>query len=536
MANELVIPPDLLPETGEQVTLVDDQTFTFRPQFGRAWMQRNSYGDPRWQFVRRYRGLRQKDRARLQAVLNEAQGAYRTIMVSPAQAPSGTWVSVCGGEVLANTEFSNTTGWSIAGTCTFAVNNGVLRSTSNANGQNQVLSSTVAGTVYAPYAGRSLVRFGPMPSDSSTTYATYFDDVSGTAVLEDFAVAVAGASRYAVGQLVPLTATLRCAPYLRTPGTVVAGDYFEVNFVSLARCMLADGGGNLLVHSDALGTAPWGVSSGSASSTNGNGSPDGSLTDQYLQELNTSNIEHYTTQGVTVPAALGEFTASVSAKAGVRNWLLLRIAEGIGSTYVYAWFNVATGVLGSTTTGANWASLRVNIAPQGGGWYRCSITAKKTNAATTLAIIVQAANSDGTSTYAGTTSAVAITMWRPSLNAGSVPTRGTLTTTVAVAASTQSGPGIYVKGLPASQTGLLVAGDWVEVDGQLKQLTSSLDSDASGLGYLQFRPKIARAVADNTPVIVTKPMGRFMLGDVAKWSAESGLYADSQVTLDEVYE
>lgn len=67
-------------------------------------------------------------------------------------------------------------------------------------------------------------------------------------------------------------------------------------------------------------------------------------------------------------------------------------------------------------------------------------------------------------------------------------------------------------------------------------LTASLDSDAAGLGYLQVRPKVARAIADYTPIIVTKPMGRFVLADNAQWLARAGLYAEYDLTLDEVYE
>ena len=67
-------------------------------------------------------------------------------------------------------------------------------------------------------------------------------------------------------------------------------------------------------------------------------------------------------------------------------------------------------------------------------------------------------------------------------------------------------------------------------------VTASLDSDAAGLGYLQFRPKLHRPVNDNDPIIVTKPMGKFLLRAGAQWDNRFGQYADMELTLDEVYE
>jgi hypothetical protein len=43
-------------------------------------------------------------------------------------------------------------------------------------------------------------------------------------------------------------------------------------------------------------------------------------------------------------------------------------------------------------------------------------------------------------------------------------------------------------------------------------------------------------VNDNDPIIVTKPMGRFLLRDGARWDNRFGHYMDLDLTLDEVYE
>jgi hypothetical protein len=171
----------------------------------------------------------------------------------------------------------------------------------------------------------------------------------------------------------------------------------------------------------------------------------------------------------------------------------------------------------------------------GNSWYYCAMVARKTGAATTLGCLVGVQNADNLSQYVGDGSS-GVFAHRPTVFPGSSFAMPVLTESAAAAASSQSGSGIYVKGLPASQTGLLVPGDWVEIDGQLKRLTAQLDSDAAGLGYLQVRPEIYRGVADNTPIIVTKPLGRFTIPGVIASDNMFGLNSDYQLTMDEVYD
>jgi hypothetical protein len=82
----------------------------------------------------------------------------------------------------------------------------------------------------------------------------------------------------------------------------------------------------------------------------------------------------------------------------------------------------------------------------------------------------------------------------------------------------------------------LRSGDWFEINGELKQCTTSLDSDAAGLGYLQFTPGIATSPADNDPVIINCPMGRFMLGADPDITENFGAYTDVSLDLVEVYQ
>ena len=79
--------------------------------------------------------------------------------------------------------------------------------------------------------------------------------------------------------------------------------------------------------------------------------------------------------------------------------------------------------------------------------------------------------------------------------------------------SSQIGGSLVIDGLPTSTNGLARAGDWFEVNGELKRLTADLNSDSSGNGYLIFEPTLRTSPANNAPVIFRNPMGRFLLAE-----------------------
>lgn len=532
MANELVIPPDVKPDSGETVELVDDQTVSFRPQFGRAWSQRNSFGDPRWRFQRRYRALRMSDRARVLLATSEAQGGFRTIMVSPAQEPRGTWVAQAGGELLSNADFSNgTTGWNNASQGSVSASDGVARLTATSAGISGFYQN-YSSTAGVPYALRSVVLrgrgFSSIPvtvslDDSATNIAMTSDDGASGGYLVASGVPSTGGS----GPTYPAL--------FSTSSGMLAGDYASVLFTSLSRCFLVDGGGNLLLQSDVFGTT-W-VPTNSTITSNTIASPDGTGTGDAIVEASTATEQRYVEQTLTVSSSTADYSFSVDIKAGFRSWAYLWVYEtATPANFGRSFFNLFSGALGTLANGGAWGGARAFIASRGNGWYRVTVVVRKSTSATGLTVRIGATNADNTLSYSGTAATEAQYYWRASMSASGVPSIGAQTTTTQAAASSQSGSGVPVKGLPASQSGLLVAGDWVEIDGQLKRLTAPLNSDASGLGYLQVRPKIYRAVADNAPVIVTKPMGRFVLTDKVSHQAMFGLYADFDLTFDEVYE
>jgi len=63
-----------------------------------------------------------------------------------------------------------------------------------------------------------------------------------------------------------------------------------------------------------------------------------------------------------------------------------------------------------------------------------------------------------------------------------------------------------VDALPVSTRGLLLAGDRVEINGEMKSVTFNLDSDAAGAGTLIFEPALRKVVPDNAPIIIGEPL------------------------------
>jgi hypothetical protein len=320
----------------------------------------------------------------------------------------------------------------------------------------------------------------------------------------------------------------------------MAGDYVDVPWCSLARCMLVDNGTNLLLRSDDF-TTTWSVTRATASANLAT-DPLGGATADVLTEDSSAATTHYITQAVTVASTAADFSFSIALKAGSINgngaggFAVVLIRESTSNHDVYVYVNLSTGALGTaSTSGANWSNARAFVSSLGSGWYRVSIVGRKASAATTLTTYAMMATDIATNTFTGTATATTF-LWRGTLAQSSVPTRLAQTTSAAITESVQSGSTLYVKGLPASTSGLLLMGDVVESNGELLQLTAQLDSDASGLGVLQFAPTLFNSPFDNAPIVVTAPMPKLKLVENPKWSNEWGVQSDLELTFEQYYE
>jgi hypothetical protein len=405
-------------------------------------------------------------------------------------------------ELLSNYEFSNTSGWTPGSRYTLTASDGVLRATvANGNAAAGVIAGQVISTTqYAPHAIRALVAPGRGAWASSQVYR-YIDSLAWSAF--------SNAAGYGIDAPVVNASGNNCGLYDASASGMTAGDFIEIPFISASRCFLVDGGANLLLRSDAIDNASWTKTRSSV--TGSAADPFGTSLGDVLTE-DTSNNSHYATQSVTgLSSAAADYAFAVCARSNGRNFIALSMDEATGATSVAQYFNLSTGAVGSNgSTGANWSNRRSFVVDLGNAWFMCVLVARKTNAATQIGCTVSLASADGTGSYLGNGSN-AVSLFRASLSQSSVPSRLTATAAAAVAAQTQSSQRIYVKGLPASTAGLLKVGDLVEISNVIYPIASDLNSDAAGGGYLQLAFPPPRALTNDTPIVVCRPMGKMIL-------------------------
>jgi hypothetical protein len=166
---------------------------------------------------------------------------------------------------------------------------------------------------------------------------------------------------------------------------------------------------NLLLRSEEFQTT-W-TNTNSTEEVNVIVAPDGTLTGDRLVE-NTNNSTHLLNQDVTTTAVATTF--SVYAKQGGRNWLVLKINDS-GNTSRFAWFDLATGVVGTVQT-----NLTASITSVGNGWYRCAITVSTAYAGAN-GIRLYTANADNVTSYTGDGYS-GIYIWGAQLEAGAFAT------------------------------------------------------------------------------------------------------------------
>jgi hypothetical protein len=501
---DIFFPPSLIPTamnfSVDDFTAVDESATTGVIQSSTL------YGTRRWRLRMDFAALSRASGAlgRFEALVASLRGRANRIWINPTtQRLRGSFPAW---ELFGNNDFANgTSGWSTYANHTAAVVDRVFRA-------SRVLSGAAypayqGGMPYVQYAPQACRVFAAANNPSELLYAF----VAGPPPL---AALSAGSAGYGVIAYVPVTTSGDTAGLYDTSTNGMAGEYIDVYWQSFSRCALVDNGVNLLLHSDTPGGTSWSLFQASAALTS-SAAPDGTLSAYSLSET-TVNSQHFVYQTVTISASAQDVSFSIFAQAGNRTWCLLEMVELSGSTGAIMYFNLATGAAGSTpSTGANWSNLRSSVTNYGNGWRRFTITARKTNAATVIQCMIAAATGDNVSSYVGVTSPAALLTWRASCAAASVTGRPVATAGTAQGATGQTGNTLYLKGLPASTTGLLLQGDMVEIDlptnSQLVRVTARLDSDADGLGVLQFENALKQSPADNAAVIVQQPLGRFVL-------------------------
>lgn len=518
---DLVWPIDIIPSR-VRWGFVDSTARSDSPTTG-VTRTSSLYGTRRWKATLEFDNLNAARRHRVLAFLAAAKQANRVWVPDLSTVRRGAMVAP---ELLTNADFSQgTTGW--VGGGDFTVRNGVARIKLQAGGQQASVSASPGPTViaHAPYAARMFVS---ALSDPAALSGPYLQD-AGTIIYNTAYTAGTGMKTVAGVMATGGTGSFVAWSEVRASGTL-AGQFSDVPFTSLARCVLADAGINLLPHSNDLTQSVW--TKFQCSATYGDLAPDGSLTASRIIEDSTTN-SHIAYDTQTVSANPADYGVSVAMLAGSRTWAFVNLSN-FSTGDARCFVNLSTGAVGTVSvTGTGWANPRAVVRIMGDGWVQISLVARKTDSATTIGAAVGPALGDGIVTYAGNGTSF-VYAWRNTFAPSSAFVRLVNTTGTAITTATQTGAAIHVKGGPANTNGALAAGDMVEIIlptySHFARLTADLDFDAAGLGYMQFEPGLPTGVADNAAIIVEKPMCRMIPVDSFEWDTRPGLFSDFSVS------
>jgi hypothetical protein len=102
--------------------------------------------------------------------------------------------------------------------------------------------------------------------------------------------------------------------------------------------------------------------------------------------------------------------------------------------------------------------------------------------------------------------------------------RGIGTGTPLVMGGSQTGYDLITDGWTAGQTGIMKAGDWLQLGtgstARLYKVMADANSNGSGQATLTLWPRLRSSPADNAAITVSSPMGRFMLAQMPEWNID----------------
>lgn len=524
---ELFWPHDLCPASSE-LKVLDNTGFFQSPLTG--YKRTVTRPGSRLQMSLNFRNVSDDLRGQLHAMLARLRGADSVWMQDFSRKRRGSFLCP---ELLPNGYNYFPDGvdtWTSDSEYTLTAQDGVIRATRNAvtGSANLLNSPTLAEAVpYAPYVARAIFLRG---LGTYTSGLTAF----GTTGEQNFAASVFG---YNANVNYPTTATPIFRVRDNQTSGLQTGHYVSIPFVSYARCGLVDNSSNLLLHSDDLTDSAW-VKTRVTITNSSFQAPDGiNYTTVAIHEDTSSATTHFVDQDVTVTNTDDDYTFSVALRRSNRTFARIMMVESVNGDTVSAYINLTTGaVTNVTNAGTNFTEPRAVARDLGNNWFLFSLTGRKSGVGTTLTARIYVAEAAGDITFTGGNQN-SIIAWRVTLQKASVP--GLLTQTVGSADSDGTEQsllgGLNTKGWPVSTAGLLLPGDQVQIGQQLLIVAAPMNSDSAGRARLEVYPMLRESPADNEPVIVNYPMGKFMPDDLEQgWSNSPGFRSAADIVLGEV--
>lgn len=159
---------------------------------------------------------------------------------------------------------------------------------------------------------------------------------------------------------------------------------------------------NLFSYSEQFDNGAWGKQRASVSADQ-HTAPDGTTTADRLVEDTSTATSHYVSQSITATAD-ANYALTFYAKdvGGGRNWIALLLVEGgTFGNRVEAFFNLATGAVGTSSANGTGNLVLATIEALGDGWYRCVLVGSVGNGATPVFGRAYLADADNSYSYDG---------------------------------------------------------------------------------------------------------------------------------------
>jgi len=116
--------------------------------------------------------------------------------------------------------------------------------------------------------------------------------------------------------------------------------------------------------------------------------------------------------------------------------------------------------------------------------------------------------------------------------------RGNISGSPVVKGGSQTGNSLLTDGWTASTNGLLKAGDYFSVNGELKMVTADVNSDGVSEATINFQPHLRSSPPDNEALILNKASCEMVLVNdrQAIWEADyNGIYLEKSFQAIEVF-
>jgi hypothetical protein len=175
---------------------------------------------------------------------------------------------------------------------------------------------------------------------------------------------------------------------------------------------------NYIYYSEQFQNAYW-TKTNTAISADATTDPIGGTTADKLQENTTNGYHNVSTLGFTATVN-NYYTYSVYLKSSERTFCNITLSDN-ATGEVYVVVDLSNGTIGSALGTGNWTNRSAAITNIGNGWYRVSVTAQKTVATVTNAVVnISLMQNSTTFIYAGTTGN-GIFIWGAQLVDGILP-------------------------------------------------------------------------------------------------------------------